>query len=1082
MDILALLQPIEDSLAKASLRQMSRVIIAMLSMTGRVTMLGLSRWAGEGGSYRTIQRFYCTTIPWAQVFWQFFCQHLFRKEDVYVLAGDECVVSKAGKKTYGLDHFFSGLQQKVIPSLSFFAVSLVSVNQRRSYPVSMQQTVRSEEEKAASKAKKEAKKAKVAGPKRKPGRPKGSKNKDKSEVTFNPEMQRIQKMLEALLLRISSLLRPTYLALDGHFGNYPAFQMVRQTGLHLISKLRWDAALCFPYDGPYKGSGPHCKYGNRVDYHNIPEKYLKTTRVEDGIHTCIYQAQLLHTDFPGPLNVVIIVKTNLHTQAWAHVILFSSDLELLFEKLVEYYSLRFQIEIVCTQMTKAGVFTIGAGWDDIADFNFFIINDYSINQQFYQLPALFKIQIIQGWLNTLAKLLDVVCQCKGLNLLLSLEFQLSQLLLETVLGSSQFLALSLKFVSHDDFRQVHFQETILLTFQACQGLPDGIAFRLQGLWQPFAGLGAFQFVGYQVRLGYNAAEILPDELIKFLGWHITGCTTFAFSGSMNICFSTAFVVVVFPLGTAGRRQMALTTTDQTSEKVIVAFIIATCHIFVFLQTRLGRIKYFLINDAWNRNFNPLLHRGRLDALASSYRRQGGFAPSCRDWPGASTVGNANICRRMQDTPNRGWIPAFGSSRLRNLLFVQLFDNPVYRDRGFRVSIPGKDLLNNGRFDWVNPYSARISGPLRVQDISIRCSGPRQKASGSKFGLPPTPHPFSDQVALIFSHRPTDLQQELIVGIIILHRTFQKLDVTTQFGQFFDQQNLMYIFTSQSIRCGYQDQFESCHAGGISQPIQTWTIELGTRVTIVAVNMLRCQLPIGMLGYSLLQSFNLLFYALTLHLTVGRYSGIKGDFHGHSPDWVIPGVVAPRSAPSSSAEQTDRCSPSDVAHRNILRLRDELAILFSYFLLNVVSHLGEAYPKFLFPQSQRPTPPRQLQLTTSCQAEFVICDQTIEFNFRDAKQFWGLEDFMNVNQTAVTNAANLSWFMVNLSQVLMCDFRQTDPDFGVLDLKSYYRGCKYATEMLKIPPQKSDDILVAQLFLKIATLGSIHAAKSPIHSP
>ena len=41
MDILALLQPIEDSLSKATLRQMSRVILAMLAMTGRVTMLGL---------------------------------------------------------------------------------------------------------------------------------------------------------------------------------------------------------------------------------------------------------------------------------------------------------------------------------------------------------------------------------------------------------------------------------------------------------------------------------------------------------------------------------------------------------------------------------------------------------------------------------------------------------------------------------------------------------------------------------------------------------------------------------------------------------------------------------------------------------------------------------------------------------------------------------------------------------------------------------------------------------------------------------------------------------------------------------
>ena len=340
MDILALLQPIEDSLSKTTLQQMSRVIIAMLAMTGRVTMLGLARWAGQGSSYRTIQRFYNTAIPWAQVFWQFFSQHLFQKEAVYILAGDESVVSKAGKKTYGLDRFFSGLQQKAIPSLSFFVLSLVSVNQRRSYPGCVEQTVRSEEEKAACKAKKEAKKVKSAEPKRKRGRPKGSKNKDKSEVILNPELLRIQKMVKALLLQIGSLLRPVYLAMDGHFGNYPAFQMVRQCGLHLISKLRSDAALCFLFDG----NGHRCKYGKRVDYFNIPDKYLKSTIVKDGIQTCTYQAQLLHKDFPVPLNVVIIVKKNLTTQTWAHVILFSSDLELSCENLVDYYSLRFQIE------------------------------------------------------------------------------------------------------------------------------------------------------------------------------------------------------------------------------------------------------------------------------------------------------------------------------------------------------------------------------------------------------------------------------------------------------------------------------------------------------------------------------------------------------------------------------------------------------------------------------------------------------------------------------------------------------------------------------------------------------------------
>jgi hypothetical protein len=340
MNILAPLQTNLSGISKTTLRQMNHIITAMLSMTGRITMLGLSRWTGEGGSYRTIQRFYVTVIPWAQVLWQFFCESLFRLGEVYILAGDECIDSKAGKKTYGLDHFFSGLQQKVIPGLSFFVFSLVSVNQRHAYPVVMEQTVRSEEEKVACKVKKEAKKVKASGPKRKPGRPKGSKNKDKTTVLLTPELQRIQKMLETLLMRMSSFLRPIYLALDGHFGNYPAFYMVRQCGLHLISKLRWDAALCFPWDGV----GHRCKYGKRVDYTRIPEKYLKSTTVKDGFQTCTYQAQLLHKDFPVPLNVVILVKTNLATQSSGHVILFSSDLELSCELLVDYYSLRFQIE------------------------------------------------------------------------------------------------------------------------------------------------------------------------------------------------------------------------------------------------------------------------------------------------------------------------------------------------------------------------------------------------------------------------------------------------------------------------------------------------------------------------------------------------------------------------------------------------------------------------------------------------------------------------------------------------------------------------------------------------------------------
>ncbi len=183
MDILALLKPIEDSLSKTTLRQMSRVILAMLAMTGRVTMLGLSRWAGKGGSYRTHPTLLLYGDPvGASVLAVLSASTCFRKRSVYMLAGDESVVSKAGKKTYGLDHFFSGIQQKGhskpvllcgLPGRAF--------SQRCSYPLCVEQTVRSQEEKSSQQSQERSEKSQIQlSRKRKPGRPKGSKNKNKS--------------------------------------------------------------------------------------------------------------------------------------------------------------------------------------------------------------------------------------------------------------------------------------------------------------------------------------------------------------------------------------------------------------------------------------------------------------------------------------------------------------------------------------------------------------------------------------------------------------------------------------------------------------------------------------------------------------------------------------------------------------------------------------------------------------------------------------------------------------------------------------------------------------------------------------
>ena len=340
--ILPFLLCLEPELTMTTIRQLSRIALAMLTMTGRVTMLGISRWAGDGGSYRTVQRFFATVIPWAPVFWRFFRAHLFDPADVYLLAGDETVVTKAGKHTHGLDRFFAGLFGKPVPGLAFFTLALISTKQRRSFPIALEQVLRTPAEKEAARAK--ATTLAARAPKRTPGRPKGSTTKAKTVVELTPELRRIQTMIEQLLTRMGGVLPLTYLVVDGHFGNNNALQMARQCNLQLISKLRADSALYLPYTGPYAGKGPHRIYGDKINPRALPARFLRQITVEDGIETRSYQLEARHKTFAQALNVVVIVKTNLTTQAQAHVLLFSSDLTLSFDLVRDYYQLRFQLE------------------------------------------------------------------------------------------------------------------------------------------------------------------------------------------------------------------------------------------------------------------------------------------------------------------------------------------------------------------------------------------------------------------------------------------------------------------------------------------------------------------------------------------------------------------------------------------------------------------------------------------------------------------------------------------------------------------------------------------------------------------
>ena len=77
--------------------------------------------------------------------------------------------------------------------------------------------------------------------------------------------------------------------------------------------------------------------------------------------------------------------------------------------------------------------------------------------------------------------------------------------------------------------------------------------------------------------------------------------------------------------------------------------------------------------------------------------------------------------------------------------------------------------------------------------------------------------------------------------------------------------------------------------------------------------------------------------------------------------------------------------------------------------------------------------------------------------------------MVIKKLSVLNAANLSFFMVNISQGMLGKANQQ----SILDLKAYYHGLRYAEELFKLLAQNPQIINIEQLLDKLPVLGRIN---------
>lgn len=102
---------------------------------------------------------------------------------------------------------------------------------------------------------------------------------------------------------------------------------------------------------------------------------------------------------------------------------------------------------------------------------------------------------------------------------------------------------------------------------------------------------------------------------------------------------------------------------------------------------------------------------------------------------------------------------------------------------------------------------------------------------------------------------------------------------------------------------------------------------------------------------------------------------------------------------------------------------------------------------------------------------------IEFDFRDAKQHFGLSSFKNYKETNVTNFVNLSFTLCLVSKIHLAYYRKIldNPKLGILDLKILFKARQNVKNVLKLVLSSPETIFNEEFCSNFVPTDLINAA-------
>lgn len=222
--------------------------------------------------------------------------------DILIAAQDTTFIKKSGKKTPGLDYYWSGCAGRVEKGLELDLISIIKIGDKREgLAVSALQTM---------------------------------SNMTEGANRIDAAVEHVQKIATVL-----KELRINHIAVDAFYTKEKYVTGVVQAGLHTVGKLRKDARLRRPYHGQQKGRGRKKLYETGP----VTEKEFtkKATIQIEGEDVDLYNGQFYSLSLKRLINVLLIKKNNA-----ADILLFSTDLTLTGLQIYQFYTARFQIEFI----------------------------------------------------------------------------------------------------------------------------------------------------------------------------------------------------------------------------------------------------------------------------------------------------------------------------------------------------------------------------------------------------------------------------------------------------------------------------------------------------------------------------------------------------------------------------------------------------------------------------------------------------------------------------------------------------------------------------------------------------------------